>query len=104
MSSRDAFLIGDLVILLICVPMILQLVPPNSFYGFHTPRTMADPAIWYRANLFAGWALAIAAAVGAASLWLAPVEFAFGPYGVALFIGPLLIALVASFVALGRMR
>lgn len=104
MDLRAALLFADLAILLVSVPMILQLVPPNPLYGFRTPRTLANPGIWYRANLFAGWALAIAAAVGASLVWLAPVDVVPAPFGVAFFLVPIAIALLASFVALGRMR
>ena len=64
-----------------------------------------NPAIWYRANAVRRLGVGDRRSGRCcARFGSAPVELAFGPYGVALFIGPLLIALVASFVALGRMR
>ena len=104
MHSRESLLIADLVIALVSVPMILQLVPPNRFYGFRTPRTLASPAVWYRANLFAGWALAIAAGVGASLVWLVPVDVVDAPAGVALFLVPLAVAVIASLLALRRLH
>jgi SdpI/YhfL family protein len=48
------------------IPMGMGLIPPNRFYGFRTRKTLSSVDIWYRANRFSGWALAIAgiAAVG----------------------------------------
>ncbi len=104
MHARASFLIADLFIVLISLPLILQLVPPNRVYGFHTERTLASPAVWYRANLVAGWALAIAALVSASLVWLVPAEVVEAPAGVALLLGPLAVAVVASLLALRRIR
>ena len=49
-----------LLVILICVPMILERVPPNNWYGFRTPRTLSDPNVWYPANRIAGQYLAVA--------------------------------------------
>ena len=48
------------------IPMALRLIPPNHFYGYRTRKTFSSPAIWYRANRFSGWALAIAGIVALA--------------------------------------
>ncbi len=40
--------------LLIAIPLIQQRVKPNTVYGFRTPKTLSDPRIWYKANLFSG--------------------------------------------------
>jgi uncharacterized membrane protein len=34
--------------------MVLGMVPPNRFYGFRTPRTLASPEVWYPANRASG--------------------------------------------------
>ncbi len=52
-------LMGLLVVAL-CVPMMYDKIPPNSFYGFRTPRTLSDPNVWYPANRVAGRNLALA--------------------------------------------
>lgn len=36
------------------VPLILQRVPPNRFYGFRSKRTLGDEEIWYRVNRLGG--------------------------------------------------
>jgi uncharacterized membrane protein len=45
------------------IPMGLELIPPNRFYGYRTRKTFSSRDIWYRANRFSGWSLAIAGAV-----------------------------------------
>jgi uncharacterized membrane protein len=45
------------------IPMALGLVPPNRFYGFRTRKTLSSADVWYRANRFSGWTLAIAGIV-----------------------------------------
>jgi uncharacterized membrane protein len=42
------------------LPMALELVPPNRFYGFRTRKTLSSPDVWYPANRVAGWSLGIA--------------------------------------------
>ena len=49
-----------LLLVALCVPMMYDKIPPNSFYGFRTPRTLSDPNIWYPANRVAGRNLALA--------------------------------------------
>lgn len=36
------------------IPLIRRLVPPNRFYGFRTSLTSGDPAIWYAVNALTG--------------------------------------------------
>lgn len=36
------------------LPLVMQKVPPNWWYGFRTRRTLSDPDIWYRANYLGG--------------------------------------------------
>ncbi|MGC8968737.1 SdpI family protein [Thermus sp.] len=49
----SVFFLGVLLIGL-SVPAVQGKVPPNSIYGFRTPKTLSDPDIWYTANRFAG--------------------------------------------------
>src|SRR5262245_57937165 len=48
------------VLILVSVPMIIERVPPNRWYGFRTPRTQSDPKVWYPANRIAGQYFAFA--------------------------------------------
>ena len=97
MSAQIPLLVACAVTAVIAIPLILRRVPPNSFYGFRTPRTLADRDLWFRVNHFAGWALLIASIASAILLMLGPP-----PPNALLFVGPLGLALVVSLVYLRR--
>ena len=50
--SGTGILLGGL-----ALPLIVGRVPPNYWYGFRTPRTLASASLWYAANRYAGWRL-----------------------------------------------
>jgi len=54
---------GIIALVALSVPMMYDKIPPNSFYGFRTPRTLSDPNIWYPANRVAGRNLVIAGVI-----------------------------------------
>ena len=98
MATQTALLIGCGAIAAVCVPLILKKVPPNPLYGFRTVRTLADRALWFRVNCFAGWAFLLAAALSAVLLVLVPA-----PSLAALeFVVPVAMALFISLVYLWR--
>ncbi len=41
-------------IALVAVPMVAGWVPPNPYYGFRTPATVASPGEWYASNRLMG--------------------------------------------------
>lgn len=43
-----------IVIAATAMPMVAGWVPPNPYYGFRTPSTMATPEAWYSANRLMG--------------------------------------------------
>ena len=52
-----------LIIAVTAVPMMAGWVPPNPYYGFRTPATMASEQAWYSANRLMGlWMIASQAA------------------------------------------
>lgn len=59
--NRNTVFLLSVVVMAISLPLILRRIPPNGFYGFRTPRTLANPHLWYGANAFTGWALLLAA-------------------------------------------
>lgn len=82
---------------LISVPLILKLIPPNGIYGFRIPATQASRAIWYPANAFMGWALSVAAVVSATLLVVLPETVK--RWGLwAAFLAPMFGAIAASFL------
>ena len=51
--ATGLFLIG------LAIPMMLRRVKPNRWYGFRTPKTLSDDAIWYASNAYGGKLLLI---------------------------------------------
>ena len=99
MATQTALLIGCGVIAAISVPLILKKVPPNPLYGFRTARTLADRALWFRVNCFAGWAFFFACAVSALLLVTYPAA---PDLSVLQFIVPVAAALFTSLIYLWR--
>jgi len=55
-----------------CLPMALELIEPNGFYGVRIAATRASEAEWYRINRIAGIAGVIVGLIGfAANLLIA---------------------------------
>jgi len=44
----------------LAIPLVLEWVEPNRIYGVRTPRTLASPENWFRANHFGGFCLLVA--------------------------------------------
>ena len=103
MNSAISFLVLCAIIAVASIPLMLKVVPPNSFYGFRTQRTLANRELWFRANQFAGWALFIAS-VTSAVIYAAQPEYASGrsAIGLIVFLVPLVAAVVASFAYVRR--
>ena len=36
------------------IPLVLEKIKPNMWYGFRTKKTLSDEKIWYPANKYAG--------------------------------------------------
>ena len=51
-------------IIVLCIPLILEKVKRNRFYGFRLPKTLASDEVWYPANAMAGRALCLCSIVG----------------------------------------
>lgn len=62
MSPAILFLGESLLLMALSVPLILKRVKPNPFYGLRTPKSLANPDIWYHANQLSGRALFAAGA------------------------------------------
>ena len=74
MDIRLVISLACLLVAVLSVPLILQRVPRNAFYGFRTRKTLSSDAIWYPANVFAGQALALASVAAAGLVSLVPAE------------------------------
>jgi hypothetical protein len=88
-------------LVIVSIPLILHLVPPNGIYGFRTGATRS-PAIWYPANAFMGWALSIAAVASVTLLVLLPTTTKRWALWAA-FVAPMAAAIGLSFAYLSQL-
>ena len=51
------------VTILISIPLVLRIVPPNLFYGFRTRKTLSNTVLWYEANYRGGVNLIVASVI-----------------------------------------
>jgi uncharacterized membrane protein len=49
-----AFCGVGLLFIALSILLIQERVPPNSFYGFRTGKSLSDPKIWYAINRISG--------------------------------------------------
>ncbi len=49
-----------ILITILSIPLILEKIKPNNFYGFRTKKTLSDENIWYKANKYSGKTMLIA--------------------------------------------
>ena len=57
------FACQGLLFIILGIPLSLDKIAPNGFYGFRTSKTLSDPKIWYAVNRIAGIDLCIAGVV-----------------------------------------
>ncbi len=102
------YIIAGLFMVAISLPLALQKVGPNSYYGFRVPKTLSDTRIWYLANSYAGFRLMAAGlviAIGAPILYCIPgltmVSYAWSL--LALVLISLALAIFQSFRYLSRL-
>ncbi|MFM2313914.1 MAG: hypothetical protein RLZZ04_3190 [Cyanobacteriota bacterium] len=91
------------------IPLILEKVPPNKWYGFRVAKTFSSEGIWYSANRVAGYDLL---SVGILTVVTAVVtRLIFNQMGstnvqiinFAVFISALVVAVIHSFLNLNRL-
>jgi uncharacterized membrane protein len=58
--SMTQNILVPIVLIVLAVPLILEKIPRNGFYGFRTPYTFSSDDVWYRANKIAGISLLVA--------------------------------------------
>ncbi|GJL38317.1 hypothetical protein TUM17576_51370 [Enterobacter hormaechei] len=52
--------ITSLILMAIAIPLVLQKVKPNRWYGMRTSRTLNDEGQWYRVNRLYGKTMIVA--------------------------------------------
>ena len=97
-------LIECILIAITSLPLALRMVPPNPFYGFRTPFTGSDPAVWYAANAFVGRALLAGSTVSAVALACSTGRLDGAWSAVAIVNVPAALATLAGFFYLRHLR
>lgn len=103
------WLFTSLVFIGMSIPLILEKVPPNRWYGFRVAKTFSSERIWYIANraagydlLWAGVLIAITSAVTRLLVnWLGAVTV--NTINFAVFISVLVVAVIHSFLTLNQL-
>jgi hypothetical protein len=74
-SLLALYVIFGLLLAGLSVPLLLDKIPPNGWYGFRVPSTLTNAELWYKVNRYmARWMLAtgIITAGGAVALFFVP--------------------------------
>lgn len=72
-ALRIPFIGIPVLLMIVAVPLILNKVPKNPFFGFRTPKTMSgSDEQWYRANREVATAIFIAASVSLLAWFVVP--------------------------------
>jgi uncharacterized membrane protein len=108
-SYSFIFAVVGLLFIGIGIPLILERVPPNRYYGFRTAKTLSDRRVWYAADricetdvLLAGIIITIASVVMLFfGYWLKPEQVVFTL--LAVMVLSLTGALIHGFKALNKM-
>ncbi|MBO9519661.1 MAG: SdpI family protein [Porphyrobacter sp.] len=66
-GAYGALVLVPLIFAVISLPMALEWVGPNAFYGARTAATRASEAEWYRINQLTGLAGVVGGLIGAAA-------------------------------------
>ena len=97
MHPNPFLLTCSLLLLGLSLPLALQWVGPNPWYGMKPRRPLDDPSLWYRVNAHVGRVIGLVALVG--------VLLAYGSgrlnhyrtgMDIALFLGVFLVGLIVS--------
>lgn len=96
------YVVFGLLLVGLSIPLLLDKIPPNPWYGVRVPSTLADPVRWYKANRYMARGLlltGIITVIGAVGLYFAPglsvdayAWLVLGVFGV-----PFVITVVAGF-------
>ena len=103
------YVVFGLLLVGLALPLLLDKVPPNGWYGFRVPSTLYNPDLWYKVNRYmARWLLlsGIITVAGAVALYLVPglsVD-AYAWLCLLIFAVPFAIGVVLSFRYLRRLQ
>ena len=105
------WLFAGFLFIAVSIPLILDRVPPNAWYGFRVAKTFASERIWYTANREAGYNLlytgiTIALTAVVTKLLVSKYRLSnniFNSINLVIFIFVLVVATVRSFLTLNQL-
>jgi uncharacterized membrane protein len=100
------FFIPSVIFLVLSLPLVFNLIPPNRGYGVRTAKTLSDPSIWYPVNRLAGLLLVISSSIylSLAANWTPSKDFSVFLVHLATFGIPLLITGVSVSIYQRRFK
>ena len=109
-STFAGMVIVPVTVIALSIPLILRIIPRNSWYGFRTAKTLSSDVIWYQTNYIGGLYMLIASSVQLAGLITIlliatdeSVDF-LATNATAVLLAPLIIAIVAWFLRTHGLR
>ncbi len=96
------YVVFGMLLIGLAIPLMMDKIPPNSWYGFRVPSTLSDPVRWYKANRFIARGLlltGIITTIGAIGLYFVPglTVDSYAWLALAVFGVPFFITIVAGF-------
>jgi hypothetical protein len=88
-KARIRLFLPPITIILVCLPLLFDLIPRNRWYGVRLREAMGSDAAWYAANRLGGMTL-----IGACLIWLAAATYAPRQYVKPIGIAAMLLTLV----------
>ncbi len=71
MATQKLYIIWT-VLLVLGIPFVFKLVPPNAVLGVRFGSTSNNPRVWEKVNSFAGWCIILLSAFGIAATIFRP--------------------------------
>ena len=103
------FVLAGFMEVILGMPLLLEKIKPNWFYGFRTPKTMSNKEIWYKSNKYLGRdfiIIGIILIIGSLFLLLPGISFSLAEIAyIELFLTliPIIIVLIRGFVYLKKL-
>ena len=94
--ARIRLFLPPITMILVCIPLVFDLIPRNGWYGIRVREAMASDAAWYAANRVGSIAL-----IGAELIWLGVAVYAPRKYVKPIGVVVMLLTLAILFVTQG---
>jgi len=102
-----SFLVPGIIEIILSVPLILEKIKPNVFYGFRVKKTLSNKDIWYKANKYTGKDMLIAGlilTIGSIGFFVVEMDIVtIAIIGLLLLTIPLATMLVRAFIYLKKL-